>query len=85
MVKNPQANGILERVHQVLGQMLLTVELDMAYSVTPNDIDVFLDKPQSLCHCCLLRQESQSLAIDVSRLERYHTNVLLAHLTKVRC
>ena len=25
-VKNPQANGILERVHQVLGQMLCTAE-----------------------------------------------------------
>ncbi len=34
MVKNPQANGILERVHQVLGQMLCTAELDMANSVT---------------------------------------------------
>jgi hypothetical protein len=43
MVKNPQANGILERVHQVLGQMLCTAELDMANSVTPNDVDVFLD------------------------------------------
>jgi hypothetical protein len=43
-VKNPRANGILERVHQVLGQMLRTAELDMANSVTPNDIDVFLDK-----------------------------------------
>jgi hypothetical protein len=43
MVKNPQANGILEHVHQVLGQMLCTAELDMADSVTPNDKDVFLD------------------------------------------
>jgi hypothetical protein len=43
MVKNPQANGILERAHQVLGRMLRTTELDMANSVTPNDIDVFLD------------------------------------------
>jgi hypothetical protein len=43
MVKNPQANGILECVHQVLGQMLHTAKLDMAYSVTPDDIDVFLD------------------------------------------
>ncbi len=42
-VKNPQANGILERVNQVLGQMLRTAELDMADSVTPDDIDVFLD------------------------------------------
>jgi hypothetical protein len=42
-VKNPQANGILERVHQVLGQMLRTAELDMVDSVTPNDVNVFLD------------------------------------------
>ncbi len=42
-VKNPQVNGILERVHQVRGQMLCTAELGMANSVTPNDIDVFLD------------------------------------------
>jgi hypothetical protein len=43
MVKNPQANGILEHVHQVLGQMLRTAELDVADSVTPDDVDVFLD------------------------------------------
>jgi hypothetical protein len=43
MVKNPQANGILECVHQVLGQMLCTAELDMTNSVTPDDVDVFLD------------------------------------------
>jgi hypothetical protein len=43
MVKNQQANGILERVHQVLGQMLCTAELDMANSVTSDDVDVFLD------------------------------------------
>jgi hypothetical protein len=42
-VKNPQANGILEHVHQLLGQMLRTAELDMADSVTPDDVDVFLD------------------------------------------
>jgi hypothetical protein len=40
---NPQANGILERVHQVLGEMLRTAELDMADLVTPDDVDVFLD------------------------------------------
>jgi hypothetical protein len=44
-VKNPQANGILERVHQGLGQMLRTAELDMADSVTPNDVNVFPDNP----------------------------------------
>ncbi len=43
MVKNPQANAILERLHQVLAQMLLTAILDMAETVTPNDADVFLD------------------------------------------
>ncbi len=43
MVKTPRANGILERVHQVLGQMLHTAELDMVDSVTPDDINVFLD------------------------------------------
>ncbi len=43
MVKNPQAYAVLERVHQVLGQMLHTAELDMAKSVTPDDVDVFLD------------------------------------------
>jgi hypothetical protein len=42
-VKNPRANGILERVYQVLGQMLHTAELDMANSVTPDGVDVFLD------------------------------------------
>jgi hypothetical protein len=43
MDKNPRANGILEHIHQVLGQMLRMAELDMADSVTPNDVDVFLD------------------------------------------
>jgi hypothetical protein len=43
MFKNPQANIILERVHQVLGQMLCTAELDIANSVIPNDVDVFLE------------------------------------------
>ncbi len=42
-VKDPQANGILECVHQVQWKMLCTAELDMAYSVTPNDVNVFLD------------------------------------------
>jgi hypothetical protein len=43
MVQNPQANGIMEHVHQVLGQMLCTAELDMANSVTPNEVNDFLD------------------------------------------
>ncbi len=59
MVKNPQANGILECVHQVLGQMLRTAELDMADSVTSNDVDVFLDNAawaiRSTYHTTLLK------------------------------
>jgi hypothetical protein len=42
-VKNPQTNGILEPVHQVLGQMLCTAELDTADSVTLDDNNVFLN------------------------------------------
>ena len=43
-VKNPQANAVLERVHQViLGQKLRTSEIDMANSVSPDDVDSFLD------------------------------------------
>jgi hypothetical protein len=38
-VRNPQANAILECVHQVLGQMLRTAEIDTAKSVTPDDND----------------------------------------------
>ncbi len=34
---------ILEWVHQVLGQMLCTAEIDTAESVTPDDLTVFLD------------------------------------------
>ncbi|MFM8588489.1 MAG: RNase H-like domain-containing protein [Bacteroidota bacterium] len=41
-VKNPQANAILERVHQVIMTMLRTTEIDMANTVTPSDIDTFL-------------------------------------------
>ena len=41
-VKNPQANAILERVHQVLMTMLRTAELDMADSVAPSNVDAFL-------------------------------------------
>jgi hypothetical protein len=41
--KNPQVNAVLERVHQVLGQMLCRAEIYMVNSVTPNDVHVFLD------------------------------------------
>ncbi len=30
-------------MHQVIGQMLRTTELDMAKSVVPDDVDVFID------------------------------------------
>jgi hypothetical protein len=42
-IKNPQANAICEHVHQVLGTMMCTSELDMADSVDPADIDTFID------------------------------------------
>ena len=41
-VKNPQANAILEWVHQVISSMLRTTETDMTTSVDPSDIDAFL-------------------------------------------
>jgi hypothetical protein len=41
-VKNPQANAILERIHAVIGNMIRTSELDMAKTVKPSDMDVFL-------------------------------------------
>ena len=41
-VKNTQANAILERVHQVIMTMLRTAEIDMANSVAPSDIAIFL-------------------------------------------
>jgi hypothetical protein len=54
-VKNPRANNILECVHQELGQMLCTAELDTADSVTPNDVNVFLDYAVSQrFNCCTL-------------------------------
>jgi hypothetical protein len=42
-IKNPQVNAICERVHQVLGTIMRTSELDMADSVHPADIDTFID------------------------------------------
>jgi hypothetical protein len=42
-IKNPQVNAICEHVHQVLGIMMRTSELDMADSVEPADIDTFID------------------------------------------
>jgi hypothetical protein len=42
-IKNPHANAIFERVHQVLGTMMRTSKLDMADSFDPADIDTFID------------------------------------------
>jgi hypothetical protein len=38
MVKNPKTNAVLEWLHQVLGQMLRTAELNMVNTVTPDDV-----------------------------------------------
>jgi hypothetical protein len=43
MIKNPQANAILKGLHQVLAQMLRTSELNMAKTIAPDDVNVFLD------------------------------------------
>jgi len=43
MIKNPKANAICECVHQILGTMMRTSEIDMANSVEPADIDTFID------------------------------------------
>ncbi len=44
MIKNPQVNAILECAHQYLVQMSCTAELYMAKAVTPDDVDIFLNK-----------------------------------------
>ena len=41
-IKNPQANAILEQIHQAVMTMIQTSEIDMADSVTPRDIDTIL-------------------------------------------
>ena len=41
-VRNPQANAILERVHQTIMAMLRTAELDMTDAVSESDIADFL-------------------------------------------
>jgi hypothetical protein len=49
-IKNPQANAILEHSHQVLAQMLCTSKLDMAKTITPDDVDVFLGNTAWVIH-----------------------------------
>jgi hypothetical protein len=47
---NPQGNAILEHIHAVLGNMLRISELDMAETVKPMDMDVFLsDAAWAIC------------------------------------
>ena len=41
-VKNPQSNAILERTHQVIGNMMRTAEIDMQETVTQDDITDFV-------------------------------------------
>ncbi len=41
-IKNPQANAILEQIHQVVMAMVRTSEIDVADSVAPSDIDAVL-------------------------------------------
>eukprot|EP00804_Cyclotella_cryptica_P008943 CCRYP_012032-RA/>CCRYP_012032-RA protein AED:0.23 eAED:0.23 QI:0/-1/0/1/-1/1/1/0/121 len=41
-VRNPQANAILERVHQTIMAMLRTADLDMADTISESDIADFL-------------------------------------------
>ena len=43
MIKNPKANAICERVHQILRTMMRSSEIDMANSVEPADIDKSID------------------------------------------
>ena len=40
--ENPQSNAILERVHKVIGNMLCTAEIDMAQTVTDEDVSDFI-------------------------------------------
>jgi hypothetical protein len=40
MIKNPQANAIFEHLHQVLAQMLRTSKLNMAKTITPDDVSL---------------------------------------------
>jgi hypothetical protein len=64
-VKNPQANAILEHIHAVLGNMLRTSELNMAKTVKPSDIDVFLSDAawvvHSTCHTVLNSLSAKSV------------------------
>jgi hypothetical protein len=68
-VKNPQANAILERIHAILGNMLRTSELNMAETVKPSDIDVFLsDAAWAVCstyHTVLKASFGRDMLFDI--------------------
>ncbi len=42
-IKNPQANSVLEHLHQVFGNMLRTSKLDMADSANAESVRNFLN------------------------------------------
>ena len=50
MNKNPKANAILERVHQVIMGMCRTVEMDMANTISEEDVSNFLDDASWAVH-----------------------------------
>jgi hypothetical protein len=50
MIKNPQVNAIFEHLHQVLAQVLRTSELIVAKTITPDDLDDFLDNATWAIH-----------------------------------
>ena len=41
-IKNPQANSVLERVHQVISNMMRTASLDMQETCSPEIIDEYI-------------------------------------------
>jgi hypothetical protein len=49
-IKNPQENATLECLHQILAQMLRISELEMAKTMTPDDVNVFLDNAAWAIH-----------------------------------
>jgi hypothetical protein len=63
MIKNPQANAILECMYQVFAQMLRTAELNMAKLATPNASLTTWHGPFALPTTHPLLKASPSMAI----------------------
>ncbi len=62
--------------------------LDDLLCISRSSLEDHLKKlEEALRHLCNagFKVNAEKLAFDVSCLEMYHTNVLLVHLTKVRC